>query len=492
MFHFRQVIVRMRLGESDRAVSKTGLMGRRKLAEVRRVAQEQGWLNADSPLPDDTELAKAFTTTATPTPVANSSVSQVESYRDEVQQWYEQGVTGTAIHQALIRKYHFQGSYSAIRRFLKGLEKDKTAVTSVIDFAPGDSAQVDFGQGPKIMDALSGELIKTWVFVMVLSWSRHQYAEIVRDQTVETCIIDNPKFAITRACYHDPQVQRAYADCAEGYGFLIAPCPVRDPKKKGRVESGVKYIKNNFMPLRQFRSLVDANEQLKKWILEVAGNRLHGTVQEKPYSRFIEVEKVLLKPLPDIAPRLASWTTVKVHGDCHVQLEKCRYSVPFRWVGKQLWLRATDTLVELFYEQQLITAHKRLKKPGQRVTVADHLPPQAKAYRMRDPQWCLQQSKKIGPQCTALIEHLFADRVLDNLRAAQGIVGLKKSYGAVRLEAACQRALAFNNPRYQTIKSILHQGLDQQPQTEDLFDQLSDTYQGKGRFCRDTRKLFYH
>ncbi len=82
MFYFRQVIVRMRLGESDRAVSKTGLMGRRKLAEVRRVAQEQGWLNADSPLPDDTELAKAFTTMATPTPVANSSVSQVEPYRD--------------------------------------------------------------------------------------------------------------------------------------------------------------------------------------------------------------------------------------------------------------------------------------------------------------------------------------------------------------------------------------------------------------------------
>ena len=91
---------------------------------------------------------------------------------------------------------------------------------------------------------------KTSVFVMVLAWSRHQYAELVRDQSIETwlgchrrsfenfngvpskIIIDNPKCAITKACYYDPQVQRAYADYAEGYGFLISPCPVADPKKR--------------------------------------------------------------------------------------------------------------------------------------------------------------------------------------------------------------------------------------------------------------------
>ncbi len=77
-------------------------------------------------------------------------------------------------------------------------------------------------------------------------------------------VIDNPKCAITRACYHDPEVQRAYADCAEAYGFLIAPCPVRDPQKKGRVESNVKYIKNAFVPLREFRGMSDANQQLKQ------------------------------------------------------------------------------------------------------------------------------------------------------------------------------------------------------------------------------------
>jgi hypothetical protein len=180
---------------------------------------------------------------------------------------------------------------------------------------------------------------------------RHQYAELVRDQTIETwlgchrrafehfggvpakVIIDNPKCAITRACYHDPQVQRGYADYALGYGFLISPCPVADPKKKGRVESGVKYVKNSFAPLRAFRDLADANAQLMEWVMGEAGNRCHGTTREAPLTRFIETEQPLLQPLPDTPPECARWAQAKVHGDCHVQFDKVRYSAPWRRVG---------------------------------------------------------------------------------------------------------------------------------------------------------------
>ena len=144
-------------------------------------------------------------------------------------------------------------------------------MTTVLEFDPGEAAQVDFGKGPEVLDPRTGELLSTWIFVMTLAWSRHGYAEVVIDQKVATWLgchrrafewfngvparltIDNPKCAITRACYHDPEVQRAYAECAEGYGFKIEPCPVRDPKKKGRVESAVKYVKRSFVPLREFR-----------------------------------------------------------------------------------------------------------------------------------------------------------------------------------------------------------------------------------------------
>ena len=91
-----------------------------------------------------------------------------------------------------------------------------------------------------------------------------------------------------------------------------------------------------------------------------------------------------------------------------------------------------------------------------------------------------------------MIEALFAHRVLDNLRAAQGVVRLGKTYGSTRLEAACARALAFDSPRYRTVKTILSKGLDQHPVQEDLFDSLTEAYTGQGRFSRDTRKLLTH
>jgi len=334
-----------------------------------------------------------------------------------------------------------------------------------------------------------------------------QYVELVRDQKIPTwlgchhraftffggiperTVIDNPKAAITRACYRDPAVQRSYADFAEGYGFLISPCPPREPKKKGIVESGVKYVKRNFLPLKTFRSLADANQQALHWIREIASVRIHGTTKQQPIKLFNETERHLLKPLPDRPPELSSWAKVKLHGNCHVQFEKCFYSAPYRLVRQELWLQATENSIKLFKDHQLIAVHPRMKQPGQKSTCNDHLPPNAQAYLMRDPQWCLKQADVIGPFCRTLIDRLFSDRVLDNLRAAQGIVGFKKKYGKERLEAACRRALFYDNPRYQTVKTILIKELDHLEMPRETDRQLSDVYTGNGKFCRDANTL---
>ncbi len=503
MYQYRQVLARMRLGQTSRAIARSGLMGRRKAEALRRVAADQGWLEPSSPLPDDATLSEVLRLSVP----RSQTPSAVLPYEAQVKAWVKQGIQGTTIHQALVRKYGFPGSYSSVRRFLQQLDRAHPDVTTVLDFTPGDVAQVDFGRGPTIQDAHTGQITSTWVFVMVLAWSRHQYAEVVPDQSVETwlschrrafeffngvparVVIDNPKNAITRACYYDPEVQRGYEACAEAYGFLISPCPVRDPKKKGRVESGVKYVKRNFLPTREFRSLSDANRQLQQWVLETAGNRVHGTTHEKPLTRFVETERHLLRSLPPIPPELAAWTKVKVHGDCHVQFQQCRYSVPYTLVRQQLWLRATQTTVRVYQDQEMVAIHSRLFHKGRRSTLPAHLPPEARAFLMRDPQWCLKQARLIGPACHQLIQTLFSDRVLDNLRAAQGIVGLKKRYGPTRLEAACQRALAFNNPRYRSVKAILDKGLDQQLSCLEHHQTLSAAYTGSGRFCRDTGTL---
>lgn len=506
MYQYRHILVRMRMGESNRAIANSGVAGRNKVKAIKQVAVKQGWLDTDNALPDDKQLAAIFGDKP-PSPTTTSSVAP---YADKVDKWHADGLQGTTIHQALVDKYGFTGSYWSVIRYLKVLSQHTPVPTTVMEFAPGDAAQVDFGAGPLIVDTRTGELRKSWIFVMTLAWSRHIYAEFIRDQSTATwlachrrafewfkgvpkrVIIDNPKCAITKACYHDPQVQRAYAEDAEGYGFLIAPCPVRDPQKKGRVESNVKYIKNRFVPLKDFRSLSDANAQLKHWLLSVAGNRKHGTTKCQPLERFTEIEQTLLGPLPDVPPELAVWAKVKVHGDGHVQFEHCRYSVPYTLIRETLWLKATDNMVRIYQGHELKATHARLFHQGGRATVPEHQPPAAQAYNMQDPQYCLTQAQRIGESCHVFIKRLFASRVLDNLRAAQGVVGFAKRYGATRVEAACLRALTFDNVRYSAVKQILEKGLDQQPDESCAFDTLSDAYTGGGRFHRDPNKLLPH
>ena len=506
MYEYRQVLVRMRLGDSDREIARSGLMGRAKSAALRATATAHGWLVPEQPLPDDATLAGVL---ATPVKEAGPA-STVEPYRAQVLAWREAGIQGTTIHDALVRNHGFTGSYSAVRRFLQAIDNQTPKATVILDFAPGEAAQVDFGAGPLIADERTGELCKSWVFVMTLCHSRHQYAELIRHQDVETwlachrrafewfngvpgrVIIDNAKCAIVRACRRDPEVQRAYAEFAEGYGFKIDPCPPREPQKKGRVEAGVKYLKRRFLPLRDFRHLRDANRQLADWVLATAGNRLHGTTRQRPLDHFTAVEQPLLRALPDVPPEPACWAKVKVHRDAHVQFRKALYSVPYQRIGQTLWLKATATTVRLYADHLLVATHPRLFRPGQRATVRDHMPPEALAHLLQDPQWCRRQAEAIGPACQALIEHLFADRVLENLRGAQGLLRLAKTHTPARLEAACQRALDFGNPRYRAVKTILDRGLDQQSDSERAFDQLGEAYTGGGRFSRDTRTLLNH
>ena len=246
MHHYRQVIHRMRLGQSDRAIARSKLIGRTKCAAVRAVAARKGWLDS-GPLPDDTQLAVVFEVDRTSN---QNQPSLIQPHEEKVKQWVEQGIQATTIYEALVTQFGFAGSYSSVRRRVRKIRAAAPKATCVLDFAPAEAAQVDFGKGPIITDVFTRAVLKTWIFVMTLCFSRHMYAEIVTDQKVETwlachrrafeffngvvakLIIDNPKCAITRACYTDPDVQRSYGELAEGYGFLISPCPVRDPQKK--------------------------------------------------------------------------------------------------------------------------------------------------------------------------------------------------------------------------------------------------------------------
>ena len=179
---------------------------------------------------------------------------------------------------------------------------------------------------------------------------------------------------------------------------------------------------------------------------------------------------------------------VRVHRDCHVQFEKALYSVPFTLVGRDLWLRATDTTVSVYEEHRLVALHLRARSAGTRRTVSEHLPPEAREFFAHDRHWCLTQAERVGPACVELIRTLFADRILERLRAAQGVLRLAEQFGATRLEAACARALAHASPHYRTVKTILARGFDQRV---DLGAQHSPAiYAAEARFVRPADTLF--
>ena len=507
MYQYRQVIVRMRQGESDRAIARTGLLSRSTTRSIRSIALINGWLNLEHPLPDDAVIGNVLSEKKAHE--AKSS-SKVASHSEQIKAWVEQGIQATVIHRVLVEGHGLTASYNSVQRFVQSIKLRAPDLTIPLNFKPGEAAQVDFGYGPKLLNQQTGIFIKTWVFVMTLCWSRHQYAEIIYDQKIATwlgchrrafewfngvpskIIIDNAKCAITTACFHEPIIQRAYADCAQEYGFIISACPPYDPQKKGRVESGVKYVKKNFLPLRTFQDIGDANQQIKQWILAVAGNRIHGSTRHKPLSQFEEIERVLLKPLPDIPPDLCQWFKVKVYRDCHVRFNYCRYSAPYYLVNKELWLRASETTIRLYDEHHMVAVHPRINTPDNPATISEHLPLKASEFLLQEPNWCREKAQQIGQACFKVVELLLNDKICDYLRAAQGVIKLEKTYGALRVESACQRALCYETPQYKVIKSILSKGLDSPSLTqEQAFDTLSEAYTGKGQFSRDPKELIH-
>ena len=219
--------------------------------------------------------------------------------------------------------------------------------------------------------------------------------------------------------------------------------------------------------------------------MEEAGTRQHGTTREQPLVLYA-LERPLLRRLPAVAPDLGTWHRVVLHRDCHVQHERAFYSAPFALAGKQLWLRASDSVVALYEDWRHLYTHPRAQRPGQRVTLPDHMPPEARAFFERDRRWCDTQAQAVGPRCAELVARLLGDRIAERLRAAQGVLAMSKRYGAARLEAACERALAHDSPHYRTVKTILATGADQQP----LVEPQTPAAYTRARFVRSAAALF--
>jgi len=471
----REILRHFRQGRSDRAVARATGIDRKTVARYRAWADEQSLL--EGRLPPLGELHRLLEETLkSPPPPQN--VSSVEPYRELVIKLRRQGVEIAAIHQRL-KERGYTGSYSSVRRFVRKLEPLSPEVTVRVETRPGEEAQVDFGYAGRMIDPHSGELRKAWAFVMLLSWSRHQYVEFVFDQKVETwlrlhrnsfsffqgvperVVIDNLKAGVARACWDDPQAQQAYRECADHYGFLITPCHPRTPQHKGKVEQGgVHYVKRNFLGGREPTTITQANRDVLRWVNSTAGQRIHGTTRERPLAR-LATEQSLLQPLPPTPYDLAVWKQVKLHRDCHVVFDEAYYSAPFRLVGQQLWVRGGCQEVQIYTsDYQLAVTHPRAQRQGQRLTSLDHLPAHKVPGLTLNRDACRKQASQLGPYTRQVVDVLLDHRPEDRLRAARRLLRLGQRFSPQRLEAACARALRFDDPAYMTIKRILEQGLD--------------------------------
>jgi transposase len=449
----RDCIHRLRSGASGRSIARDLGLARMTVQKYAVLAEAAGYLDPTRPLPEPAELAARLG----PAPAPPRVGSSVEPYRELVGGWVVAGVEAMTIYDRLRDHHGYTGSYSSVRRFVRHLTPSEPRAVVRVHTPPGEQAQVDFGSAGRLVDPRSGLARVAWVFVMTLGYSRHQYAELVFDQTIptwlachrrafewfggvpRTVVPDNLKAAVLVAALHDPVLGEAYRRQAQHYGFLISPTRPRTPEHKGKVESGVHFVKRSFLPAHEFRDLAAANAALRGWIRERAGARDHGTTHRAPLAVFESEERGTLGPQPAEPFELIETKRVKVHPDCHVTIAGSYYSVPSRYVGQTLDAWVLARVVQLFDGTELVATHPRSTPRGHWQTRTEHYPAEKAAYLERTPTYCRDLARTIGPSTLAVVDELLNERPLDRLRSVQAILRLMEQVGKTRLEAACAR-----------------------------------------------------
>jgi hypothetical protein len=374
-------------------------------------------------------------------------------------------------------KVSYSSFYRYVRRYLSEYLERSTVTVRREDPPPGEEVQIDYGYLGLLHDPVTGKRRRLWVFIMVLSHSRHMFAcAVVRmDQSAwlenhiigfdflggvpRRVVLDNLTTGVLKADLYDPRLNRGYEEMANHYGVLIDPARAGKPKDKPRVERMVPYVRSSFWAGRTFASLDEVNRELRIWCLRVAGQRVHGSIRKRPFEVFQAVERETLKPLPPEPFEIATWVRAKVGRDCYFYAGGGGYTAPFGYAGKEVMVKLTPRLVQAYYDGELVKTHVRVSK-WHRSTDWDDFPPEKAAFFRCTPDWCRYQAETIGEEVKKTVAILLDDHALYHLRQVHAIIRLKDKYGEERLDAACARANSFGDPAYRTVKNILEKGLD--------------------------------
>jgi transposase len=396
----------------------------------------------------------------------------LDPYKEQIIEWIEEGLTIVRIHEKL-KNVGIKIGYTTVRDYVSSIKR-KTKIFIRKHTAPAEEAEVDFGYIGYTKDN-KGKKRKTYVFNMKLSFSRMDYYEKVYDQKVETFInchinaftyfggipkyvkIDNLKAAILEANFYEPIFQGLYKKFSEHYKFDPISCRPYKPNDKGKVESGIKYVKNNFFLGRTFKDGNDLDRQLKYWLNNTCNKRVHGTTKKVPKELFLK-EKALLTKLPDTEFFFGQIGKRKVYHDCHIYVNYNYYSVPFEYVGKEVEISLNKGILKIYYNYKEIATHIEKKDKGEFSTFDHHYP---KYKKMSDTEYQERyqvKMKNIGPYAEQLFFLILENQKNFWYKSVQGILSLEKKYSKKIIDLSCKRAIAYGAYKYQIIKNICKNG----------------------------------
>lgn len=313
--------------------------------------------------------------------------SKLDPFKGQIVGWLDaHPLTAQQVFQRL-KDAGYSGGISIVKDYVHTIRPRRREAFLTLSFAPGDVAQVDWGEFGTI--AVGNTRRRLSFFVMVLAWSRQMYVEFFLSQSMEQFLaahvnafralgvpqkvmIDNLRCAVLRHVRGGPvEFNPRYLDFARHYGFQPVACAPAKGNEKGRVERGVGYVKTNFLNGLELPEFAALNPAVQVWLESVANVRLHRETQRRPVDLWCEELAHLqaVNPRPFDVGRVLS---LRANRQFRVTLDTNRYSVPARCAGQAVTLKAYPERVCLYQGETLIARHARSWERHQDIEDPDH------------------------------------------------------------------------------------------------------------------------
>ncbi len=363
---------------ANRQAREVTVVGKERWEEIHRMRDAGTSVSAIArQLQLDRKTVRHWLSQSTWTPYQRHATAEtiLSPHRDWLMQRAPQVRYSARILYQELRKLGYTGSYDTVKLAVRPLRAEASIASLTqqrFETAPGQQAQVDWGQANVHFAA---GLKKVHIFVMTLGYSRRAYAEAYENERMQSLLSAHERaFAHFGGCCAEllydrmrtvvqesregrPVWNATFKAFADHWGVEIRVCRPYRAQTKGKVESGVKYIKGNFLPGRSFQDLDDFNEQLAQWTREVADVRLHGTTHQRPIDRFADELPALL-PVHGQASFLEAMLRDRVvASDWLVSIDSNRYSVPFRYIGKPVQIVRCGGRWQIRYRGDVIAEH---------------------------------------------------------------------------------------------------------------------------------------